>query len=318
MPEISCPTEFPDPFKCPTKEEYLIQLLALLPRGRAWQSHEKSSTAIIKRYPDSGPAELGELILGEAQLGQPAIKVERTVMAAYWASYAEVCEGASRRACELLAEFFCHSINETEDWWATDYGFPDPCEPWDNLCDKVAALGGSTCDYLVWAAARRGWSITCTDCGTADPKAVAGCTLVGPWAQMCFDCQPDTINIAIDVLNSPAYVAFNSPAYAGVAMAGCTSLCEPDPQQIECLVERIKPAHVAVAYTYIDKYQLESRGLRVGSPTLGTPGVYLEQLEAVPLTVGSPTIGTPDFTSLAALSLTVGSPILGTPTLTEI
>lgn len=292
---VICPADFGDPFRCPTKQEYLEQLLTLLPRGRAWQSHESATSAIVDRFPDVA-AECGELQCGDGQLGTPGLVIERTTMAAYWAAYAEVCEYFSQRACKLLDEFFCQTIDETEDWWADDYGFPDPCDPWDDLCEKVAALGGATCEYLTWAAARRGWTIDCRDCSSSDVAEV-GCIFVGQGLELCADCDANTVIITIDVLNSPAFTeAPYRPGLAGNARAGCTVLCEPSPQQIECLIERIKPAHVDVIYRYDYSYKLRARNLTVGSPELGQPTLNQVALDTGDLVVGSPELGTPTLT----------------------
>lgn len=247
--QVTCPAEFADPFKCPTKEDYLEQLLALLPRGRAWQSHDAATGTNITRYTE-GVAECGEAQCGEAQCGQVANDIERTVLAAYWAAYAEVLEYFSQRACKLLDEFFCQTADETEDWWGIDYGFPDPCDPWDDLCEKVAAQGGSTCEYLTWAASRRGWAILCRDCQTSSGGVVADCAMAD-CEMICDDCVPNTLHITIDVANSPAFNAQSYPPLADCMVADCTSLCDVSPQEIECLIERIKPAHVAVIYHYI-------------------------------------------------------------------
>lgn len=297
MTQIDCPGEFDDPFRCPTKEEYLVQLMAMLPRGRAWQSHEAATSARITRYPDA-PAECGEAECGAAQVGQVGLIVERTVLAAYWASYAGVHEFIAQRACQLLDEFFCETIRETLDVWADDYGFPDPCDPWEFLCEKVAAQGGATCDYITWAAARRGWEIACTDCGSAEPKAVVGCSFVGPWTYTCFDCQANTLNITIDVINSPAFVVYRNSPMAGCAMAGCSVLCGTNQQQIECLIERIKPAHVQAVYTYRNAHTLRSKGFSTGSPEIGAPGIDLDQLSTFDLETGSPEIEAPTLTEI--------------------
>lgn len=301
MHEI-CTTKFPDPFKCPTKEEYLIQLLALLPRGRAWQSHEDASAAVIQRFEDY-VAVTGEAQTGDAMVGQEGYRVARTVLSAYWAAYAEICEYVSARACKLLAEFFCASLDETFDWWSIDYGFPDPCDPWNDLCEKVAAQGGASCAYITWAASRRGWSIICSDCGSAQAQAVAGCAYAGQWTSTCYDCQANTINIVVDVLNSPAYVVFNNPAVAGCCRVGCVSLCAPNIQQVECLIERVKPAHVQAVYTYLTVRRLKARGLVVSDLELGEPQMYHN-----PLTANGIDLNTDEDALVIEL---------GTPTLTE-
>lgn len=248
---LDCTVPFAQRFRCPTKEQYLEQLMALLPRGRAWQSHNSTTSANVTRYTD-GIAEAGEAQMDEEEMGQPALLIERTILASFFAAIAEMFEHFSLKACKLLDEFFCETIDETFDVWADDYGFPDPCWPWDELCEKVAAQGGASCAYIVWAAARRGWKVDCRDCESADYAAMAGCAMAGcSWP--CAPCDANVLHITIDIENSPSYtVRRSNPPMAGIAMAGCASACSgPDPQQIECLIERIKPAHVEAVYHYI-------------------------------------------------------------------
>ena len=334
MTQYNCPSVFDDPFKCPTKEEYLVQLLSMLPRGRAWQSHEAATSAIIERFPDE-PSECGIAECGTAECGQISVMVSRTVLAAYWAAFAGVNEYFAQRACQLLDEFFCETIKETFEVWADDYGFPDPCYPWDDLCEKVAARGGQSCGYIVWAASLRGWDIDCFDCSDVRAHPLTGCSLAGEYTVPCYDCEPNTIRITINVNDSPAFTVVPSYAYAGHGFAGCTVLCDPDPQAIECLIERIKPAHTLAVYAYSYGPALRTIGLTVGSPIfeapvigdimpvdlevgeldIGTPTLALVP-RAATFEVGSPRIGMPVLHDLLPVSLSVGSPVLGTPTLT--
>lgn len=249
----NCQAEFSDPFRCPSKEEYLRQLMALLPRGRAWQSHEDDIAGAFERWPDIN-SECGDAQCGDAQCGQQALRVERTVMAAYWAAFAEINEYFAQRACKLLDEFFCQTVDETRDWWGDDYGFPDPCDPWDELCEKVAAIGGANCAYIKWAAGTRGWLVDCRDCTAGKATAMAGCAMAGR-AYSCGVCEPNALYITIDLENSPAYTVTRLAKlpYAGNWRAGSAILCqETNVKQMECLIERIKPAHVLAIYHWQD------------------------------------------------------------------
>ena len=49
-------------------------------------------------------------------------------------------------------------MSETRDVWEAEYGYPDACEAYENLCEKVTAVGGANCAYFADVAARRGWS----------------------------------------------------------------------------------------------------------------------------------------------------------------
>lgn len=88
---------------------------------------------------------------------------------------AEIAYDIERRACRLLAEFVCTSASETlPEWWA-DYGLPDDCGI-NDLCAKVAALGGANCDYFAELGAALGYDICCTELA---PEIQAGCWSLG-------------------------------------------------------------------------------------------------------------------------------------------
>lgn len=242
---IECHNDLNDPFRCPSKLEYLRQAIALLPRGRAWQSHEDRVPGRLDRFPDLN-SEAGEAESGSAIAGQPAIAIENTVLTGYWSAFAEVLEYFAQRACALVNEFFCPTVGETEELWGADYGFPDECDPWNSLCEKVAAQGGATCEYLVWAASRRGWVISCNDCSESR-NFQAGCARAG--RRLCTKpCEPNVLTITLRLSESPAFKTTSRPARGLRMMAGCTRLCAPSPEQIKCLIERVKPAHVKLQY----------------------------------------------------------------------
>lgn len=235
-----------DPFRCPTKWELWRQLIDLLPRGRAWQTHEEIGEVID----NSSNSQVGPFEVDTSPLGvEPRVEM-LTTMQKFWAAFAAVGEYAHQRACALLEEFFCASTVEQVAEWQIDYGFPDPCEPWIRLCDKVAALGGATCEYLAGLAATRGWSLTCTEC---DPRrtAIAGCSKAG-CAKTC-GCPGNVIWVTINVRESPSWVTPTIKiATAGNARAGSSvaAPCPPESAPLQCLIERFKPAHVKAIYIY--------------------------------------------------------------------
>lgn len=240
----SCAAELNDPFRCPTKWQLWRQILALLPRGRAFQTHEAGAEFIRA----SESSEFGKYELGSTGLGTEPIVERLTGQQQFWAAYAEVLEHMHQRACALLEEFFCATTVELREQWGVEYGFPDSCEPWDTLCDKVRAEGGATCAYLTSLAARIGWVIQCTDCLPTDDCAgymVAGCN------EPCV-CTPNVIYIRVLRGLSPAFTGnTQSEALAGVMEAGCNVTCDPAPEQVVCLIERFKPAHVKAIYEVI-------------------------------------------------------------------
>jgi uncharacterized protein YmfQ (DUF2313 family) len=237
---MSCETVSEDPFRCPTKWELWRQILALLPRGRAWQTHD------VSRIPSGAEsAQLGSYELGSTSMGSDPTVPKLTVLQQYWAAYAEVLEYLHQRACALLDEFFCSSAAETRAEWGAEYGYPDACEPWETLCDKVRATGGSTCAYLVSIAARVGYVVECTDCEAA---VTADCGIANLDA-VC-PCVPNQIRIRIFTALSPAATAA-TPFAANAAVADCTAPCAAPPAAVVCIIERFKPAHVRAIYEVV-------------------------------------------------------------------
>lgn len=88
---------------------------------------------------------------------------------------AEIAYDVTKRAVELLSEWACGTARYTlPEWWA-DYGLPDECGI-NNLCAKVAAVGGASCEYFSDLAALLGYEITCDD---IPPEIQAGCWDLG-------------------------------------------------------------------------------------------------------------------------------------------
>lgn len=240
-----CNQSASNPFRCPTKWELFEVLKALLPRGRAWQTHDDVEEHF--RFPLEN-AVAGEGQIGAAILGLDASERRLTVMQQYWAAFAETLEYFHQRACALINEFFCATARETLDLWHADYGFPDACEPYDRLCDKVAAQGGATCAYLTEISERRGWKIECVDC--SDPgDAVAGCMYAG--GEPLCGCDHNLIYIRVISRESPAFSGDYKPMQSGIMEAGCHDPCGPDAASLFCLIERFKPAHVRAIYEVI-------------------------------------------------------------------
>jgi len=179
---------------CPSTDDLLPQVLALLPQGRAWQSRE------------GGP--------------RPG-----SVMYGYFRAIADVFAQASRRLCDLRLEFFCASRAETDDLWQAEYGLPDACDAFQDVCAKVAAIGGTRCEYFAEVALRSGWVISCTE-------------------------GPATLTITVDMEASPAFVPATvpQPLYGHYVMGNPLG-CDPaSVEGLKCLLERIVHAHIAVTY----------------------------------------------------------------------
>lgn len=242
----TCTTIEADRFRCPRKWDLWRQIIALLPRGRAWQTHEAGAELI--RASESSQAGVYEI--GSTGLGTEPVVERLTVLQQFWAAFAEVLEHLHLRACALVEEFFCDTMRETAPEWAVEYGYPDGCEPWDSICAKVRAQGGSTCAYLAGLAARLGWSIRCGDCSHRSTADRAGNMQAG-CASAC-GCAAHTIYITVVRIESPAWMAPGAtPQLAGRMMAGCNDGCPPEIDPLRCLIERYKPAHVKAIYEVI-------------------------------------------------------------------
>lgn len=227
-----------DPFFCPSKWQLFAQVSALLRPGRATQTHHDTLEIAApgdEAWPPDNP-------WGAAL----------TVMQQYWAAFAEVLEYLHQRACALIPEYFCSSARETLPEWHVEYGFPDPCEPYDLLCEKVNAIGGTRCAYFVALGARRGWDVSCLNCADDVLADAADCGSADCSGVSCdIDCGPNIMLIEIRLATSPAYVAPVLSAGADCAAADCSDLCEPNVEALKCLIERFKPAHVRAIYRVV-------------------------------------------------------------------
>lgn len=215
---MACPQLPAQPFRCPTEDELLPQTLALLPRGRAWQTD------------DGGP--------------RPG-----TVLYKWWAAYNAVLAYLYQRLCALRLEFWCQTHSETHAEWMADYGLPDPCDPFPDLCAKVAAIGGTRCEYYADIARRAGWSIECSEffnvCSAPAGCSYAGCTIVGFSRSI-------NILITVHLPDSPAFTGrVHSLPYAGCFRAGQMLACLPSIEPLKCILERVVHAHVQIVYHLI-------------------------------------------------------------------
>ncbi len=196
---------------CLTQPQALAQLIQLLPRGRAWRTDADA------------PVRMGFL----------------NAIAASWA-YIE------QRICAARLEFFCQSQSETTDLWMADYGLPDACDPYPDLCLKVSAFGGTRCDYFAAIALRAGWVISCFETGCGP---LAGCARAGG-ARAGRGRRQSQLNVLVNLRASPAYTGgFRTPSRAGRMRAAMRLTCPPDLSALECLLERIVHAHVLIVYT---------------------------------------------------------------------
>lgn len=204
--------------RCPTLDEVHDYVLALLPQGRAWSTREGGP------YPDD-------------------------MLWQFWRSVAAEIQYVETRICDLKREFVCGTAAELLPVWQADYGLPDDCDPYGDVCAKVAAEGGSRCEYFKTVAAAHGWSIDCIDikdigasCGCCE----AGCVAAGEGVL------PDQFVIVVTLADSPAYAGPSDvQPEAGCYEAGFPIVCIPGLDSLYCLLERIIPAHLETIYEVI-------------------------------------------------------------------
>jgi hypothetical protein len=142
----------PAPLQCRSAAEVLQAILQLLPRGRAWQSNEGGPRMGLVRAFDPG-------VFDDPPF--PTQSRVQSIMLGFWRAVANCVTFILSRYCDLRLEFWCATHKETHDLWMAEYGLPDACDPFPDLCTKVAAIGGTRCEYYAAVAARAGWSITC-------------------------------------------------------------------------------------------------------------------------------------------------------------
>lgn len=228
------------PLRCPTVEESTLATLAILPRGRAWPANDGGGryTRLMQWLSTRGPQErLQDQESGFVQTG-------------FFAAIGNLRNQIELRACDLVEEFFCATQSETNDQWMLEYGLPDGCDPFPDLCLKVAAQGGANCEFYSDIAERAGWSIGCSDV-VGDCGAQAGCDFAGNAIAGTTRRQMQLL-IEVDIAKSPAYIgAFEGLPVAGCAQAGGTLACFPDITALKCLIDRIAQAHVEIIYHVI-------------------------------------------------------------------
>lgn len=224
-------------FRCPTFVESFMATCALWPRGRAWPVSDGST-----------PANFLDWI--STVVGIPSSWPTGFVQAGYTAAIALVRNYIETRLCALRLEFWCATQSETNDQWLIEYGLPDACDPFPDLCTKVAAIGGTRCEYYAAVAARAGWSIACglvnNDCGGAAGNFQAGCDFPGG--------QIGGAKVVITVFldESAAYVApSEAQPFAGNFSAGLGLACEPDITSLKCILDRVVHAHIILDYALI-------------------------------------------------------------------
>lgn len=209
---MDCPSTAEAPDRCPSLDDVHAALMMSLPRGRAWPRDPLS------------------------------------VLSRFWRGIAGVHWWINDRLCAWQAEFHCRTASESLDDWWRDYGLPDGCDPYPDLCTKVIGSTGARCADLQAIAARVGWSIACSVDQTEGLGCFElGCAQFGPGIGM------GGLRIRVTLAASPAYGgAVQTPWLLGSTWGlGQPLGCGPDIGPLICLLSRIIPAHVAVTYEVI-------------------------------------------------------------------
>lgn len=225
------------PFHCPTFLESFLATCALWPRGRAWPVSDGST-----------PTNYYNWLL--ALVGKPSSWPTGFVQAGYSAAIAAVRNYLETRLCALRLEFWCQTQSETTDQWMIEYGLPDACDPFPDLCTKVAAIGGTRCEYYAAIAARAGWSIDCetiiNDCGDGVGCMEVGCGQIGPADFGAI------LQITVFLPDSPAYSApLDVLPYVGNFQVGQGLNCDPDFTALQCVLDRVVHAHITIEYVLV-------------------------------------------------------------------
>ena len=229
------------PFHCPTVEESIDATVALLPQGRAWPVNDGGGT--LSRFRAWLSALAGAV---------PAAWPVGYVQAGFWSAIGTVRNYAERRLCDLRLEFWCATHVETHPEWMREYGLPDDCDPFPDLCTKVRALGGQRCEYFNEIIARLGWRAECYErsdaCGAKAGCAQAGCAQTGNSRRLGLLIKVHTGEPNVQPSIERRYV----PPRAGRMRAGqrpsCDTIEHPSIAPIRCLMDRIAPAHVEIQY----------------------------------------------------------------------
>lgn len=224
------------PFHCPTFLESFLATAALWPRGRAWPVNDGGTT--VSNY----------LNWLAGLVGLPKSWPTGFVQAGYTAAIAAVRNYIETRLCALRLEFWCQTQSETTDQWMIEYGLPDPCDPFPDLCTKVAAIGGTRCEYYAAIAARMGWTIDCSatlnDCGAQVGCAYVGCDQVGP-----MPTNGVVLQINVYLSESSAYTGqLTALPFVGNFESGQGLDCTPDISSLQCVLERVVHAHMQIVY----------------------------------------------------------------------
>lgn len=208
-------------WRCPDQWSLFYSIMQLLPRGRAWQTHE-----------EAGKTELEDL----------------TILERYWFAFAGILAFWMQSACALSKEFFCHDMTLTDAEWQKDFGIPDQCSPWLDVCEKMTWQGEGRCDYFAEIAFELGWKIECNNCDS--PRPMPDCMQPDCMMICDDDCDNNMLVVTVITAQSPAFTGMLKPM-PDCIQPDCISLCEPDVNEVHCLLEQYAPAHLEIIYNVV-------------------------------------------------------------------
>jgi uncharacterized protein YmfQ (DUF2313 family) len=174
-----------------------------------------------------------------------------STMGSWFGALGAAFGSTERRFCALIDEFFCSSAVETLDLWALEYGVPDGCDPFADICEKVNAVGDSIPAYAVAAALKRGWAITIVE---EFITIVEDCSMgMGLMGTLIMGAEQGVLwRVTIDLSDSPAYaVPAATGPIMGLLLPGDVLDCDTDFEGLRCLIRRIAPAHADLAFSTI-------------------------------------------------------------------
>lgn len=193
---------------CPDIDQCHEQILAMLPRGRAWATEPGG------------------------------------VRWSFFRGLAALVADANAAICQLFAEVNCSTTDRLRPEWLQSYALPAPCDLYPDLCTKVAATGGQSCAYLSAVAADRGWDIECidlhcaeADCAEADCSEASSRRVSGVLAVI--------VHMAT---SPAAGGVTGTNVEADCLEASQPIVCADDISSLECLMDIVAPAHCQIKY----------------------------------------------------------------------
>jgi uncharacterized protein YmfQ (DUF2313 family) len=234
----ACAATRPAPLRCPSVAESIAATVALLPPGRVWPARDPSLRDRFLAWLQSGPISTPA---GYVQIG-------------FFAAIGAARNFLETRLCALRLEFFCATQSETHEQWLAEYGLPDACDPFPDLCLKVKAQGGARCEYFNAIIARLGWRAECFDksqfCGSryGARHSRFGRARFGNAVALALVIKVHTGQVNVQPSIESRYRVPRFGRFRYGHRPSCDTIAHPSLTPIRCLMDRIAPAHVQILY----------------------------------------------------------------------